>query len=1070
MGSPAGPLREDVHRSSLASAEATPPWADPAIVARGRLPMHAVPHRDRLPLDGTWRFQLLHHPGDPLEERWAEATVPGCWTMQDTWDRPIYTNIQMPFPGLPGEPPEENPTGVYERTFELPEAWAERRVVLHVGAAESVLLVEVNGRQVGLSKDSHLAAEFDLSGIVQPGPNTIRLTVVKWSDATYVEDQDQWWHGGITRSVYLYATGRPYLADLVAGCGLAADGTSGTLALEVAIGWAGAPREAGWSLTAELSTELGAAGAPILRLTGSVPTTTLDWERPSGAWFAGPPRRGELDAVSLAAAGEHLPPEADALREGLLEASRRPVGRVGWQTEVPGIEPWSAEEPRRYPLRISLRAPDGSVVETAELQVGFRRVEIAGRDLLINGRRVLIRGVNRHDFDPRSGRVVSAMDLRADLVAMKRFGFNAVRTSHYPNDPAFLELTDELGLYVIAEADIESHAFWGSLCDDPRYLGAWLDRVSRLVIRDRNHPSVIAWSLGNESGHGANHEAAAAWVRRVDPSRPVHYEGAIRFDWTAGQSVTDITCPMYPPIEALVAHATSGRQRRPLIMCEYSHAMGNSNGTLAEYWEAIESTPGLQGGFIWEWRDHGLVQRLADGSTRIAYGGDFGDEPNDGNFCIDGITFPDRSPKPALWEHAQLALPVRVEATSGTAERGEIELLNRADFRDLGWLRARWAVSVDGLDEATGELPLPRLAPGERAIVSIPGYRLPGAGRGERWLTVRFALAADEPWAPAGFELGWAQLPLDGPADATAVHLAGERRLTTAVAGGTAAEAAVGPTTEPARGASIELDHQGLLVLDGLAEAPRLALWRAPTDNDRISGLAEDWAAWGVDRLERELLAVDRDGDVIIVRSIYRTAAGMPVPHEQRLRPLVDGGIAIDELAAIPDALPDLARVGTVLALAPGAATVTWFGRGPHETYPDRRLGGAVGRWQTSIDAQHVPYVRPQENGGHADTCWLEVRDRAGGGWRIELDRPRQVSVSHFRAEDLAAARHAEELRPRAETIIHLDAVHRGLGTASCGPDTLARYLVPTGAQRWSWVLRPLSAPGPLTAPPPGAS
>src|SRR5205823_5254069 len=268
---------------------------------------------------------------------------------------------------------------------------------------------------------------------------------------------------------------------------------------------------------------------------------------------------------------------------------------------------------------------------------------------LINGRAELLRGVNRHDFDQHTGRVIRADDMRQDLSLMKQFGFNALRTSHYPNDPRLLDLCDELGLYVIDEADIESHAFISSLCDDPRYLNAWVDRVSRMVRRDQNHASIIAWSLGNESGYGANHDAAAGWLRRYDPSRPLHYEGAIRWDWSSDQTVSDITCPMYPPISAIVGHAQSGQQRHPLIMCEYSHAMGNSNGCLAEYWDAIESTPGLQGGFIWEWWDHGLiqVQQLPDGRTRWAYGGDFGDEPNDGNFCLDGLVWPDRRPKPA---------------------------------------------------------------------------------------------------------------------------------------------------------------------------------------------------------------------------------------------------------------------------------------------------------------------------------------------------------------------------------------------------------------------------------------
>ena len=361
---------------------------------------------------------------------------------------------------------------------------------------------------------------------------------------------------------------------------------------------------------------------------------------------------------------------------------------------------------------MTLRSPSGATVETFMIRVGFRRVEIEGLDLLINRKRVFIRGVNRHDFDQHTGRVISEASMRADLLTMKRFGFNAVRTSHYPNDPAFLDLCDELGMYVVAEADIESHAFIDSLCDDPRYLNAWVDRVSRMALRDKNHACVIVWSLGNESGHGANHEAAAAWLRRYDPTRPLHYEGAIRWDWASDQGVSDLTCPMYPPIWAITGHAASGRQRHPLIMCEFSHAMGNSNGTLADYWDAIERTPGLQGGFVWEWWDHGLVQELPDGTRRWAYGGDFGDEPNDGNFCIDGVVFPDRTPKPALWEHHAIAAPVRVSATGRDLEAGRITIHNRQDFRDLAWLRGEIEVAVEGVVVHAAELALPALGPG----------------------------------------------------------------------------------------------------------------------------------------------------------------------------------------------------------------------------------------------------------------------------------------------------------------------------------------------------------------------
>ena len=393
---------------------------------------------------------------------------------------------------------------------------------------------------------------------------------------------------------------------------------------------------------------------------------------------------------------------------------------------------WSAEEPNLHDLTVVVRSPTGETVEQVDLRIGFRRVEIDGLDLLINGERVYIRGVNRHDFDQHTGRTLTRDQIRADLVLMKQFGFNAVRTSHYPNDPALVELTDELGLYVIDEADIESHAFQSTLCDDWRYLGAWVDRVSRMAIRDKNHPSVILWSLGNESGHGLNHEAAAGWLRRYDPSRPLHYEGAIRYDWGSDQGVSDITCPMYPPIAAIVGHARSGQQRHPLIMCEYQHAMGNSNGTLGEYWDAIESTPGLQGGFIWEFWDHGLVQELPDGQ-RWAYGGDFGDVPNDGNFCLDGLVWPDRRPKPAMWEHKSIAAPVR---PTGLHDRraGIVEVVNRQSFRDLGWLRAGWELAIDGASVGSGDVVLPEIGPGDRGPAVLHGWTDPSLPPGRRGL------------------------------------------------------------------------------------------------------------------------------------------------------------------------------------------------------------------------------------------------------------------------------------------------------------------------------------------------
>jgi beta-galactosidase len=990
------------------------PWQAPELTGLGRLQMHSVAHGDRLPLDGRWRFQLLARPDDPTGPDWGEADVPSVWTMSGTWDHPHYTNVQMPFAGRPPEVPEANPTGVYSREFEVPATWAARRVVLHVGAAESVLIVRLNGEEVGVGKDSHLASEFDLTGRLRPGPNTLDLRVVKWSDATYVEDQDQWWHGGITRSVFLYATGQVHIADVRIDAGLADDLTTGTLDLAVSVGFPERELPSGWAVEATIkgiAETLRADVIPIDR------TSLQGWTRDDQRLMFG-------HAAGLLAPGD----EADW--QAVHRRMAPPLdGLVTWHLSLPGVARWSAEAPNLYSLRVVLRDPSGVVAEEASFRVGFRRVEVVGVDLLVNGVRVFIRGVNRHDFDQHTGRVISLESMRADLILMKQFGFNAVRTSHYPNDPAFLDLADGLGLYVIDEADIESHAFQSTLCDDQRYLSQWVDRVSRMALRDKNHPAVILWSLGNESGHGLNHEAAAAWLRRYDPSRPLHYEGAIRFDWTSDQRITDVTCPMYPPISAIVDHARSGLQRHPLIMCEYSHAMGNSNGTLADYWDAIESTPGLQGGFIWEWWDHGLVQDLPDGRRRWAYGGDFGEQPHDGNFVADGLVWPDRRPKPALWEHKRLAAPLRIGGEAVDLIAGRLTITNRQHFSDLAWLRASYSLAVEGAEIAAGAVELPVLGPGDQAAVDLPGWVRPDPGSGEPFLTIEVTTANRLDWAARGFEVCTLQLAV-ASADAPP-----------------AGEAVTGD-------GRVDLDTDGRLRHPLVAVPPSLSLWRAPTDNDRIGRVAARWAAAGIDRLERRLIGIERDGATTVVRSAYTTASGIGVLHEARYTMLADGAIGVAETAEIPDALDDLARVGTVLETVAGLETVEWFGSGPQETYPDRKRGGLIGRWRSSVAEQHVPYIRPQESGGHADVRWLRLSDPTGRSLRLALDRPGQVSATHFRAVDLALATHDGELEPRPETIVHLDAAHRGLGTASCGPDTLSRYLVGPGTYRWSWTIQ----------------
>ncbi|KUN88031.1 glycoside hydrolase family 2 TIM barrel-domain containing protein [Streptomyces griseoruber] len=971
------------------------PWTAPEVTSWGRLPMNAVDRRTGAhSLDGDWRFQLLSAPDAPVGGAWSTAAVPGVWTMQNTddplrstVDLPQYLNIRMPYTEFPPlSPVDDNPTGVYEREIDVPADWTGRRIVLQVGAAESVLLVHVDGRPVGVSKDSHLAADFDLSDVVRPGGrHTLRLTVVKWSDASHIEDQDHWWHGGITRSVLLYTTDPLHLADVTVRAS-----RDGELRVDCRV------RDTGGAL-------------------------------PEG-WYVS----GELDGLELTQDTGFDRANAEDERVSAF------LGEARMQTRVPEVRAWTAETPELYGLTVRLHHADGGVADSSRHRVGFRDVEIVGRDLLVNGERIYIRGVNRHDFHPLTGRTVSYDDMRADLVLLKRFGFNAIRTAHYPNDPTLYDLADELGFYVVDEADIESHDHAHEIADDPRYLNAFVDRVSRMVLRDKNHPSVIIWSLGNESDYGANHDAAAGWVRRHDATRPLQYEGAAKRGWADPDLASDIACPMYAPLEDCVAHALSGEQTKPLIQCEYSHAMGNSNGTLADHWAAIEATPGLQGGFIWEFWDHGILQSVNDGRPvgrggaglydngvtapgyRWAYGGDFGEKDHDGAFIADGVVFPDRTPKPVMFEHRELAAPVRLELFRHEG----LVVANHQHFRGLQWLAGEWRLALADGRTLTAPAELPSLLPGETAVVPLP-LALPEDG-GEAWLTLRVTTAEDLAWAPRGTEVCAPQVLL---------------------------RAAVPAEELPVPG-TVEVDADGLLVHPLLTAGPVLSLWRAPTDNDELGGMALRWRTWGLDALVRKVVSVRRDGDAVTVLAEYAGTTGV-VRHRQVFTP-VEGGIRVDELAELPEEFDDVARVGTVFETVAGLDRLEWFGQGPWESYPDRSGGAPVGHHTLAVDELFTPYLRPQESGGRHGVRRFVLSGPDAPGLVVTPDEPRQVSVTRYRADDLAAAAHHDELVPRAGCVVHVDAAHRGLGTASCGPDTFPSYLVAPGVHRWSWTLRAL--------------
>ena len=976
-----------------------------------------IEHFEQISLDGTWRFQLLHSPTEKIGKRWASIPVPGLWTMQEPsevfFDKPIYTNTQMPFEEHPPFVPAENPTGVYERDFEIPKSWNGKRIVLQVGGCESVALVYINGEEVGLSKDSRLAAEFDVTQFVQSGNNVLRIDVTKWSDATFIEDQDQWWHGGITRSIKLYATNKVFIERFKATAGLEKDGSTGTLDIEADLGSLDNLSTDGYTLRTSI-TELPKVKSANLSKTVKNFTSPkwterdADLKKRSDDYFHGKYWHGNLPADAKAA---------------IMENEPWPHGKVRLETRISKVNPWSAEAPNLYTLHIELIDPQGVVIEVSQQRIGFRSIQIKGQDFLVNGQAIMFYGINRHDFNRFTGRALTRDDMRQDLLELKRWNFNAVRTSHYPNDAAFLDLCDELGFYVIGEANIESHAFISSICDDTRYLSAFVDRVGRMVQRDIHHASVVMWSLGNESGAGTNHEAAAAFARSFDPSRPLHYEGGIRGNWSGSHSLTDVIAPMYPNITAIKEYAKSPKADRPLIMCEYSHAMGNSNGTLAEYWEVIESTHGLQGGFIWEMWDHGPVQTLPDGSKRNAYGGDYGETKHDGNFCCDGMVFPDRTAKPAMHEFKAIAAPAVVTGVKGSV--GQFKIFNKNFFKDLSEYQLQWSITCDGIVQDSGVVKLPKVAPRKTANFKVSSKKLAkGTNRGERFITFSLLCVESTPWALPMSEVAWSQIALPSTA--------------------------LAPAKKAIELGDIVDDHGQIILPYGIV-APSISLWRAPTDNDRIGHISSKWEQYGVREISRTDCVIKQTPTSIKVANTWQTSTGVSFKHTQSITPVV-GGFSVKESVTIPKAFSDLARVGTLFELDGSLSDLVYFGTGAHESYADRKLG-RIARYVSTVAAQYIPYVRPQENGGHAAVRWFEVTNSAGNGLRFAMSKPAQVSVTPNRDADLADATHDVEVKACGNTVVHIDAAHRGVGTASCGPDTLDEYIIKTGVHTWEWTV-----------------
>jgi beta-galactosidase len=1022
-------------------------WENPQVVGRnkepGRVPL--IPYVDEASaladeretspyfrsLNGGWKFRYAPSPAsapqgfysaDFDDTDWDDIVVPGNWQLQG-YDRPIYVNVDYPFPADPPRVPrDENPTGSYRRAFTIPEMWNGREIFILFEGVDSAFHLWVNGEEVGYSQGSRLPAEFRITSYVHPGENTLAVQVYRWSDGSYLEDQDFWRLSGIYRDVYLWAAPPLHVRDLSVRTDLTNDYQDARLRIRAKIRNTSAEDITDHRLEAKL---LDADGRPVFT---ELPTAS----------------------VSVTAGGEVT-----------LDLERA----------VAHPEKWSDEHPYLYFLLILLKDSTGDVVEVERCAVGFRVVEVKNGQIHVNGVPVLIKGVNRHEHDPDFGHTVPLESMIKDVRLMKQFNVNAVRTSHYPNDPRWYDLCDRYGIYVFDEANIESHGVWDQLAKDPAWEAAFMERAVRMVERDKNHPCVIVWSLGNESGYGPHHETIADWIRTNDPTRPIHYHPA------EDAPLVDILGPMYPTVEKIVEMAQDQGETRPVVMCEYAHSMGNSTGNLKEYWEAIEEHKRLQGGFIWDWVDQGIRQATDDGEVWFAYGGDFGDEPNDGNFCINGLVWPDREPQPGLWEYKKVLEPVRVEPVDLAA--GEVRIVNRHHFSSLSGLDILWSLSADDRVLQSGRLPQLDTPAGASKVVTVPFRELELRPGTEYWLEVRFVLAQDTLWAENGHEVAWAQfkLPLlipDSPkldiSDMPALQV--EESAARIGIQGREFELVF----DRATGRITSFTHQGRELV---RRGPGLNIWRAPTDNDAdMSGddnMALRWREAGLDRLQEQ---VDSDGIEVsrprpqVARIKVRSFACAPdraAGFDCRYVYTVygSGDVVLDHHVRPSPALPPLPRVGLQMLVSAEYDNFTWYGRGPHESYSDRKLGAKVGVYGGSVDDQYVPYITPQENGNKTDVRWATLTDNDGLGLLVVGhtagdDRPLlNVSVHHYTAQDLTEATHTYQLQRREDITLNLDRAQSGLGNGSCGPGVLPQYLLQSSSYHYSLRLRPLSGASP---------
>lgn len=976
--------------SQLNRLEAHPPFCSWRSADDARTNQRSTQLRS---LNGQWQFAWFPAP-EAVPESWLTSdlpqadtiNVPSNWQM-DGYDAPIYTNVTYPIPVNPPYVPAQNPTGCYSLTFNIEDAWLdEGQTRIIFDGVNSAFHLWCNGRWVGYGQDSRLPSEFDLSDYLLRGENRLAVMVLRWSDGSYLEDQDMWRMSGIFRDVSLLHKPTVQICDLRINTHFNDDFSRAVLEAEVRV--AGNASEE-------------------LRVTLQL------WE-------------GEtLTHETTSPLGSEIIDERGAYHDRVT---------LRMNVEKPAL--WSAETPNLYRGVVQLRTAGGVLIEAEACDVGFRQVGIENGLLLLNGKPLLIRGTNRHEHHPVNGQVMDEATMVQDILLMKQNNFNAVRCSHYPNHPLWYTLCDRYGLYVVDEANIETHGMvpMNRLTDDPAWLPAMSQRVTRMVQRDRNHPSIIIWSLGNESGHGVNHDALYRWIKSADPSRPVQYEGG-----GANTAATDIICPMYARVDqdqpfpavpkwSIKKWLSMPGEQRPLILCEYAHAMGNSFGGFAKYWQAFRQYPRLQGGFVWDWVDQSLIKYDDNGKAWSAYGGDFGDTPNDRQFCMNGLVFADRTPHPALYEAKHEQQFFQFTLLQG-AER-QIEVTSEYLFRRSDNEVLHWSIAQDGNPLAAGEIVLD-IAPQGRQVITLPDVPMPETA-GQLWLTVRVEQPQATAWSDAGHISAWQQWKLEEklslarlPTHCFAPQLNVSENIFTV-------------ENDNKRW---QFDRQsGLLTQYWIGDKAQLLtpltdqFTRAPLDNDigvsestRIDPNAwiERWKAAGHYQVEATLLhcAADTLSNAVLITTEHAWQYQGKTLFISRKSYRIDGKgemqITVD--ADVASGTPHPARIGLSCQLSQVAERVNWLGLGPHENYPDRLSAACFDRWDLSLDEMYTPYVFPSENGLRCGTRELHY---GAHQWRGDF----LFNISRFSQQQLMETSHRHLLQPEAGTWLNIDGFHMGVG------------------------------------------